>query len=189
MNLEIFSRKSVLFLILRFYKILSLPIITAIIIIIILIEKNAVVQKRRCHVKNNPSNSILRYPTQFPSTTQHFIPLTSYHSISHCTIQPSNRFLKPSLPISRATRQVRESLIVARARNVRERPRRSLSFAHNSSNDRVGKKKRQPTKIEERKGRKTVPGRGVRFRVVCKTARGKKRFRPVNRDAYVWVVY
>lgn len=84
---------------------------------------------------------------------------------------------------------MRESLIVARARNVRERPRRSLSFAHNSSNDRVGKKKRQPTKIEERKGRKTVPGRGVRFRVVCKTARGKKRFRPVNRDAYVWVVY
>lgn len=58
-----------------------------------------------------------------------------------------------------------------------------LSFAHNSSNDRVGgKKKRQPTKIEEREGRKTVPGRGgVRFRVVCKTARGKKRFQPVNR--------
>lgn len=67
MNLEIFSRKSVLFLILRFYKILSLPIITDIIIIIIfLIEKNTVVQKRSCHVKNNPSNSILRYPTHFP---------------------------------------------------------------------------------------------------------------------------
>lgn len=189
MNLEIFSRKSVLFLILRFYKILSLPIITDIIIIIIfLIEKNTVVQKRSCHVKNNPSNSILpiSHAVSLYNPTFYPINILSLHfSLYNSTFQPISQALPPHLP-SNATR---ESLIVARARNVRERPRRSLSFAHNSSNDRVGKKKRQPTKIEERKGRKTVPGRGVRFRVVCKTARGKKRFRPVNRDAYVWVVY
>lgn len=60
LNLEISSRKSVLlpvFLIsLYFYKILSLPIITDIIIIIIFnwLHK-AVVQKSSCHVKNNHS--------------------------------------------------------------------------------------------------------------------------------------
>lgn len=125
-------------------------------------------------------------PRNFPPQSNILFHPTSYHSISHRTIQPISQAPPPSN--FRATRQVRESLIGARARNIFV-----LSSSHNSSNDRDRKIRKQKKKKRQRSrgkegGRKMVPGRGKIPRCLQERA-WKETFRPVNRDAYVWVVY
>lgn len=111
-------------------------------------------------------------PRNFPPQSNILFHPTSYHSISHRTIQPISQAPPPSN--FRATRQVRESLIGARARNIFV-----LSSSHNSSNDRDRKIRKQKKKNDKDRGERREEEKWcqdvVRFRVVCKSARGKKR--------------